>query len=102
MARSRPVASAVVRRAQVRAALDDLLWNPHVGRSGVVASVLASAARILRDAASFRRVSLVLGRIPVGGPFPDIPDHVMQAVAIRRERIHRRSAFIAILVAVLV
>src|SRR5262245_20795145 len=30
MARSRPVASAVVRRAQMRAALDDLAWNLHI------------------------------------------------------------------------
>src|SRR6476469_9518045 len=49
MARCRPVASAVVRRAQMRAAFDDLLWNLDVGRSGVVAAILAPAARVLRD-----------------------------------------------------
>src|SRR5688572_3592085 len=31
-ARCRPVASAVTRRARMRAALDELPWNPDVGR----------------------------------------------------------------------
>src|SRR4249919_3669330 len=47
MARCRSVASAVIRRAQMRAAFDDLLWNLDVGRSGVVAVDLAPAARVL-------------------------------------------------------
>src|ERR1700754_1477363 len=68
MARCRPVASAVVRRAQMRAAFDDLLWNLDVGRSGVVAAILAPAARVLRDAAGLRRIRLMLWRIPVGRP----------------------------------
>src|SRR4051794_27044998 len=50
MARRRPIASAVVRRAQVRAALNDLARDPDVRRGRVVAAVLAPAARVLRDA----------------------------------------------------
>src|ERR1700722_16825455 len=93
MARSRPVAPAVIRRAQMRAAFDDLLWNPDVGRSGIVAAILAPAARVLRDAASLRSICLMPWRIPVGRPFPDVADHVMEAVAVRRECSDRRSAF---------
>ena len=99
--RSRPVAPAVVRRAQVRAAFDDLAGNLDVGGRRVVAALLASAARILRNAASLRRVGFVPGRVPVGGPFPDVADHVVEAVAVRRERRDRRGAFEAVLVMVL-
>src|SRR5258706_12707456 len=93
MARSRPVASAVVRRAQMRAAFDDLLWNLDVGGSGIVAAILAPAARVLRDAAGLRRIRFVPRRIPVGGPFPDVADHVVKSVTVRRECGDRRSAF---------
>src|SRR3954449_11030000 len=85
MTRCRPVASAVVRRAQMRAAFDDLPWNFHIGGSGVVTVGLAPAARVLRNAASLRRICLMLWRIPVGRPFPDVADHVVQAVTVRRE-----------------
>ena len=44
----------------------------------IVAFLLVSAARILRNAARFRRVGLVLWRVPISGPFPDIADHVME------------------------
>ena len=99
--RSRPVAPAVVRRAQVRAAFDDLAGNFDVGRRRVVAALLASAARILRDAASLQRVGFVPRRVPVGGPFPDVADHVVEAVAVRRECSDRRGAFEAVVVTVL-
>src|SRR5215207_10432081 len=101
MARSRSIASAVVRRAQVRAALDDLARDPDVRRGRVVAAVLAPAARVLRDAAGFRRVAFVLLRVPVGRPFPDIADHVVDAMAVRRERSDRRRALEAVAVRVL-
>src|SRR4029079_621284 len=51
MARCRPVTSAVVRRAQMRAAFDDLPWDLHICRSGIEAVGLGAAARILRNAA---------------------------------------------------
>ena len=47
VARSRPVTAAIVRRAEMRAALDHLPGNPDVRQRGVVAVVLAPAARIL-------------------------------------------------------
>src|SRR5215211_804720 len=60
--------------------------DPDVRRGRVVTAVLAAAARVLRDAAGFRRVALVLLRVPVGRPFPDIADHVVDAMTVRRER----------------
>src|SRR5580765_5008407 len=47
--------------------------------------------RIFRNAAGFRRIGLVLGREPVTGPLPDIADHVVGAIAVRRKRRHRRG-----------
>src|SRR3984893_18338721 len=88
----RPVAAAIVRRAQMRAAFQDLPGNPDLWLAGIEASVLPSAARIFRNAAGLRRVRFMLLRIPVGGPFPDIADHVMNAVAVRREGRDRRGA----------
>src|SRR5215207_9442621 len=101
VASRRSIASAVVRRAQVRAALDDLARDPDVCRGRVVAAVLASAAWVLRDAAGFRRVALVLLRVPVDRPFPDIADHVVDAMTVRRERGHRRGPLEAVAVRIL-
>src|SRR5215831_11317864 len=53
VARRRAVAPAIVRRAQVRAALDDLARNPDVRQAGIAACILAAAARIFRNAARF-------------------------------------------------
>src|SRR4029453_7870107 len=101
MARCRPVASAVVRRAKIAAAFDDLLWNLHIGRSGVIAVVFAPAARVLRNATGLRRICLMLWRIPVGRPFPDVADNVVQAVTVWRECADRRSALKAIGIGIL-
>src|SRR5262245_14891565 len=90
MSRSGAIAAAVIRRAQMRAALDDLAWDPDGGLARVVAALLAPAARVLRDAARLRRVGLVLRGIPVGRPFPDIADHVVKAVSVGRECRDRR------------
>ena len=60
MARGRSIAAAIIRRAEMRAALDHLARNPDVGLARVVAVLLAPAARILRNAAGLRRVGLVL------------------------------------------
>src|SRR6266436_4187657 len=98
VARRRTIAAAIVRRAQMRTALDHLAWNPDVGLTRVVAAILAAAARILWNAAGFWRVSFVLRRMPVGRPLPDIADHVVDAVAVRRESGHRRGAFVSVLV----
>src|ERR1700730_15399336 len=87
-----PVAAAIVRRAEMRAAFQDLPGNPYLWLAGIEASVLPSAAWIFRNAAGLRRVRFMLGRIPVGGPFPDIADHVVDPVAVRRKGRDRRGA----------
>jgi hypothetical protein len=56
----------------MRAAFKHLAWNPEVRLTRVVARALGPAARILRDAADFQSVGLVLLRIPIARPFPDI------------------------------
>src|SRR5262245_54056755 len=76
----------------MRAALQNLAGNFDIGLTGVVAICLRAAARIFRDAAGLRSIGGVLGRIPVAGPLPDIADHVVDAVAVWRERGHRRGA----------
>src|SRR6516162_526090 len=96
MASWRAVATAIVRRAQVRAAFDDLAGNFDLRLAGVVALLLPATARILRDAARLGRVRFVLRRPPIGGPFPDVADHVVDAVAVGRERHHWRRTLKAI------
>src|SRR5206468_5191003 len=95
------VTAAVIRRAQMRAALDDLAGNLDVRLAGIVTRCFRAAARVFRDAAGFGRIGLVLLRVPVRGPFPDIADHVVNAVAVRRECRDRRGTLIAIIVPVL-
>src|SRR6476661_10141468 len=102
MPRSRPVTSAVIRRAQMRAAFDDLPWNLYIGRSRVVTAGFAAAARVLWNAASLRGIRLVLWRIPVCRPLPDVADHVVQTVAVRRECGDRRGTLEAVGIGVLV
>ena len=44
-------------------------------------------ARILRNAARLRRIGGAARSKPIGGPFPDIADHVKEAVAIGGKRL---------------
>src|SRR6266568_9661441 len=101
MPRCRSIAAAIVRRAQMRAALDHLAGDRHVGLAGIVATLLAPPARVLGNAARLRRIGLMPGCVPVRRPFPDIADHVVQAVAVGREGFHRRGALVAILIEIL-
>src|SRR6185312_3807023 len=97
MSRSGAIAAAIIRRAQMRAALDDLARDLDVGLARIVAALLAPAARILGNAARLRRVGLVLRGKPVGRPFPDIADHVVKAISVGRECRYRRGPLVAIL-----
>src|SRR5690606_8917949 len=92
----------VVRRAQMRAALDHLSWNPNCRLMFIEASGLWATAWILRDAATLRFLVGVSARPPVRRPFPDIADHVVQAVSVRREDADRRSTLEAVVQKVLV
>ena len=90
------IAAAIVGRAEMRSALEYLAWNLDVRLTAVVARLLPAAARILRDAARLRRVGLVLRCVPVGRPFPDISNHVVEAVAVRRKGVHWRRALVPV------
>src|SRR5678815_58015 len=102
MTRGRAIAAAIVGRAQVRAALQHLARYPDLGLARVVAGVLTAAAEVMRDAAGFGSVSFMPGCVPVGGPLPDIADHIEEAISIGRIDPHRRSALVAICCEVLV
>jgi hypothetical protein len=102
MASGWAVAAAVIRRAQMRAAFDDLAGNLGCRQAGIVTSFQSPSARVVRNAARLRRVGRMLGRPPVGRPFPDIADHVVDAVAVRRKSHHRRGAIEAVLALILV
>src|SRR5580692_859905 len=80
----------------MRAALDDLAGNPDLRLAWIVAARLDAAARIFRNAARLRRVAGMPGRIPVGGPLPDIADHVDEAEIVGRKRTDRRGARVSV------
>src|SRR4029077_5098012 len=79
----RPVAQAVGVRTEIRTALDHLAGNLELGLSRVVALLeRASANTVGHATARARGVRRALD-VPVGGPFPDVAGHVMEAVAVR-------------------
>src|ERR1043165_8710778 len=98
----RAITAAVVRRTQMRAALEHLAGNANVGLTGIVARRFRSAPRVFRDAARLRCVSLVLCGPPIRGPLPHVADHVVDAVAVRRECRHRGRARVTIRFEILV
>src|SRR5262249_44227973 len=95
------VAPAVVRRAQVRATLHHPPRDADPRLGGIVALVLAPAARVLRSAAGLHGLLGMPRPVPVARPLPDVADHVLEAVAIGREGIDRGPALETILEQVL-
>src|SRR5882724_4682140 len=51
---------------------------------------------IARDSTFVGQGLVIIGTIPIAAPFPDIALHVVQTVAIRWKRFHRRNAGIPI------
>src|SRR5580704_16803374 len=84
----------------MRAAFDDFAGDFDLRLAGVVTFFFAAAARIFRNAARLWCVGLVLWRKPVGGPLPDIADHVVDAVAVGRKCRYGRRAIKTVLAAV--
>ena len=83
LARRRPVAEAVVRGAEVRAALDDAARersSPALAAGGRAAGWSVAGCR----------------REEVAGPLPDVAGHVVEAVAVRREAADGRRAVVAV------
>src|SRR5262249_46334018 len=86
VARRRAVAAAIIGGTEVRAALDDFPRNFDLGQPEIEAVLKRAAARVIGNAACFLCISSVLGRVPVTGPLPDIANHVVKAIAVRRKR----------------
>src|SRR5580658_2523019 len=78
------VAAAIIRRAQMRAALEHLAGDADLRLAWVVALGLRPAARILRHAARFSRLRRMARGPEIRRPLPDIADHVVDAVAVGR------------------
>src|SRR5580765_4921493 len=97
-----PVAPAVTRCAQVRAALQYLTWDADVRLAFIVATLLGRTARILRKATGAWRRDFVMSAVPVGGPLPHVSDHVVEAIAVGRIRGDRGGARVAVIARVLV
>src|SRR5437899_443520 len=87
LTRGRPVARTVVGRAQMRPALD----HP----AGDLAGGDADRTEV-RTGRVERGVARVTRTVPIAGPFPDVADHVVQAVAVRLEAADRRGTGVAV------
>src|SRR5262245_35414811 len=97
MASRRPVAPTIVRGAEIGAALEHLARDATLRLAGVVAQVFRAAARVFRDTTGLGRVGLVPRTEPVRGPFPDVANHVVEAVVVLRKGADRGRALIAVL-----
>src|SRR6185295_9901134 len=67
-----PVAAAVVRRAEVRAALEYFARNPNGGIGRIEAGFRPAGSRIVGNAAGLQRLGRVAWLVPVGGPLPHV------------------------------
>jgi hypothetical protein len=107
LAGRRPVAQAVVRRAQVRAALDHPARDVRPRFAGNEAAARVGHPRVARHAAGpvvrspvvrspvvRSRVGRLRGEV-VARPLPYVAGHVVQAVAVGREALYRGRAALA-------
>src|SRR5262245_31533264 len=90
--RGRPVSPAVVRRAQMRSALDHFSRDANAWVARIVACFLVAASGVLGNAAGLVRFVRMLRRIPVRGPLPDVAGDIDEAVPVRGVRPDGRGA----------
>src|SRR5262249_53879908 len=83
----------------MRAALNHLARDLALGLARIVAVLRVRAARI--DGHAARMLLLVTRYIKVCGPLPDIADHIVEAIAVRRVCANWRGPLVAILKQVL-
>src|ERR1700676_4129853 len=96
------ITQAVIGRTEMRAAFDYFARNPELRLRGIVAFVWRNNPRIdCRTAAGLDHLVSVALDEPVTSPFPHVARHVIQTVAVRRERSDRGSPLIAVLEQVL-
>ena len=72
----RPIATAVVRGTQVRAAFEHSTRDPGRRLRRVVACIFRPTSRIVGHAAGFLPFRGMARVIPVGGPLPHVADHI--------------------------
>src|ERR1700723_2888974 len=96
MTRGGPIATTVVGCAEMRTALKNFAWDLDVRLTSVVARGFGAASWIFRNAARLRRVGIMLLRIPIGSPLPDIADHVEKTEIVRRKCSDRGGARVSI------
>src|SRR5260370_34449 len=101
VARGRTVTAAGNWGAEMRATPGHPSGDFDIRLAGVITCGLGAAAWIFRDAAGFGRIGVVLLSVPVGGPFPDIADHVVNAVSVRHECGNRGGSFVTVVVQIL-
>src|SRR5687768_8706537 len=90
------VATAIVRRAEVGAALQYLARDSDVWLPRVITCLLLPSTRIDGNTAGFRGIVGMAVRPPVTRPLPDISDHVVEAVAVGRKGTNRRGPLVTV------
>lgn len=93
MSGGRAVTPAIVRRAKMRTALQDPAADANFRLPRIVARLRIAAARVARDAAGMSCELGVTRRPVVCRPLPYVADHVIEAVAVCRERPDGAGAF---------
>src|ERR1700758_663027 len=80
------VTQTVIRSAKKGSTFYYLARNAELGLPRVVAFLWRNDPRInRRTATGFDHRFCVSRDVPVSGPFPDVPSHVMQPITVRRE-----------------
>src|SRR6202167_4395260 len=80
----------------MRATFQNLARDFDVGLARVATFRFAGPARAIRSAARPVGAGLMPRSPPIRGPLPNVADHVVEAITVRRKHGHRRSALVAI------
>src|SRR5262249_43792211 len=83
------VAQTVVRRAKIGTSLQNFAGNADVGSQGIVTLL----ACVTFGPPGTARLHCMMFLIPITGPFPYVPGHVVETVAVGRKRTYGRCAF---------
>src|SRR5262245_29113676 len=85
----------------MRPALEDFTWNLYLRLTQIVAFAFFCAARIARNTTGLLLFFRVLRFIPICGPLPDVADHVIDSMAVRRICTNGRCSFVSVFTSVL-
>src|SRR5262249_49258551 len=87
----RAIAPAIVRRTEMRPALQHFARNFDFRLPGIVTVLFAASMGIMRSATGVRSGAMRM-HIPICSPLPYVADHVQKSISIGRENAHRRGA----------